>query len=425
MGKTSIMKIQLDEQGNVILPKELIEEYGLVEGAHVRLSKDSTGFSFSRSTESLARIYIEPTNLCNLDCRTCMRHGWDEALGRMEPTTFQRILDGIVSLPIRPEIFFGGFGEPLSHPDILSMVGAAKQVALRVELITNGILLTPEISSGLIRLGLDRLWVSIDGATPESYTDVRLGSELPRVLSNLESLRSLKYEAGSANPRQGMGLARPRLGIAFVAMKRNIQDLPKVIDLGKRLGADTFSFSNVLAHTPEMLEEALYERASAGEDAITEWSPQLIFPKMEINGQTENILVEALKKGGSLRVAHQDMKLGVNRCPFLEKGSMSIRWDGAVCPCLALLHDHENLLGVRSRKSFAHSMGNANQSGLGEIWRSEEYVSLRERVLSFDFSFCTACNSCNLADSNQEDCFGNVAPTCGGCLWAQGLIQCP
>ena len=245
------------------------------------------------------------------------------------------------------------------------------------------------------------------------------------MLENLETLRALKYQAASANPRQGPGLALPRLGIAFVAMKRNIQDLPRVIDLGKKLGADTFSFSNVLAHTPQMLEEALYQKIPGGNEAVTEWSPQLWFPKMEINEQTEQILVESLKKGGSIMVSNQDMKLGANRCPFAEKGSLSIRWDGAVSPCLALLHDHENLLGFRKRKSIAHSMGNVRQAGLLEIWDDPKYVALRERVLSFDFSFCTSCNSCNLADSNQEDCFGNIAPTCGGCLWAQGLIQCP
>ncbi len=26
---------------------------------------------------------------------------------------------------------------------------------------------------------------------------------------------------------------------------------------------------------------------------------------------------------------------------------------------------------------------------------------------------------------NEEDCFGNTFPTCGGCLWAQGVIRCP
>ena len=54
-----------------------------------------TGFRFSRTSENLARVYIEPTNACNLDCVTCMRNVWDEAPGSMSAAVFQRILDGV------------------------------------------------------------------------------------------------------------------------------------------------------------------------------------------------------------------------------------------------------------------------------------------------------------------------------------------
>jgi len=50
---------------------------------------------------------------------------------------------------------------------------------------------------------------------------------------------------------------------------------------------------------------------------------------------------------------------------------------------------------------------------------------LRERLLAFDFSPCTICNSCDMADVNLEDCCGSPTPSCGGCLWAQGFIRCP
>lgn len=416
MERTTIMDVQLDEHGRLVLPPELMDRYGFSPGAQVRLEEDATGFHFSRSTDSLARIYVEPTNQCNLDCRTCIRHGWEEPLGRMGMDTFARILEGARAWPVHPDIFFGGFGEPLSHPDILEMVAQAKRVAPRVELITNGILLSAEVCSRLIEAGLDRLWVSLDGATPESYADVRLGMELPSIVSNLERLRALKYQAGSK---------LPRLGIAFVAMKRNVQELPRVIDLGTRLGADTYSISNVLPHTPEMVEEALYADAKGPSEAVTEWAPLLVLPRMPIDGRTEAIVVETLQRGGSFRLAHQNLKLGANRCPFMERGSLSVRWDGMVSPCLALLHDNENYLGPRKRTSLAHAVGHVGRSSLRGIWDNPDYTALRKRVLAFDFSFCTACNSCGLADSNQEDCFGNVAPTCGGCLWAQGLIQCP
>jgi dihydroorotate dehydrogenase subfamily 1 len=42
-----------------------------------------------------------------------------------------------------------------------------------------------------------------------------------------------------------------------------------------------------------------------------------------------------------------------------------------------------------------------------------------------DGEACTSCGACELMNNNEEDCFGNKFPTCGGCLWAQGVIQCP
>jgi hypothetical protein len=60
-----------------------------------------------------------------------------------------------------------------------------------------------------------------------------------------------------------------------------------------------------------------------------------------------------------------------------------------------------------------------------DIWKDPQYVELRQRLQSFEFSPCTDCNCCELPEENREDCLGNTFPACGGCLWAQGLIQCP
>ena len=84
---------------------------------------------------------------------------------------------------------------------------------------------------------------------PKSYADVRLGAELPRVLANLARLRELRDAAGQT---------RPQIGIAFVAMRRNLADLPAVVRLGLELGAKQFSVNNVLPVTPELQGEVLY-----------------------------------------------------------------------------------------------------------------------------------------------------------------------
>ena len=417
MGKKDLLKIQIDEQGHLILPSSLINQYGLSEGSLVRVQYAENGFKISRSTDSLARVYIEITNICNLNCSTCMRNVWDEPLGNMDMTTFERILDGIKALDPLPTVFLGGYGEPLSHPNFLEMLAALREMGAQVEFITNGILLSDHIIKNLIDLNVQRIWVSIDGATPSSYVDVRLGDELPRVLENLSLLQRIKINKSRS---------RPRLGIAFVAMQKNLQDLPKVIRMGKNLGADRFSVSNILPHTAEQKGELLYSRSMDNmELQPSRWSPEVVLPRMDLNANTISILDQIMRSNNLLNIARQPLKMAVDSCPFLEKGSISIRWDGAVSPCLPLLHTHQSFLDNTQRINHAYSVGNINDSSLQDVWNDPTYVKFRETLQDFDFSFCTYCNSCDMAESNLEDCFGNDHPTCGGCLWAQGFIQCP
>ena len=70
-------------------------------------------------------------------------------------------------------------------------------------------------------------------------------------------------------------------------------------------------------------------------------------------------------------------------------------------------------------------VGNAADRGLSALWNAPEHVAFRERVQTFDFSPCAVCGGCDLSQSNEEDCYGNTFPTCGSCLWAQGVIRCP
>jgi MoaA/NifB/PqqE/SkfB family radical SAM enzyme len=104
---------------------------------------------------------------------------------------------------------------------------------------------------------------------------------------------------------------------------------------------------------------------------------------------------------------------------------MSIRQDGKVSPCLPLLYTHTYFLDDRERTSKEYFVGDIHENDLLSIWNSTCYLELRKRLQGFDFSPCVFCNSCEMANENIEDCFGNIQPTCGGCLWAQGYIRCP
>ena len=115
----------------------------------------------------------------------------------------------------------------------------------------------------------------------------------------------------------------------------------------------------------------------------------------------------------------------LNYCPFIESGSTAVSWDGGLSPCLPLMHSHTSYLHDKKRFSRKCVIGNVHDAGISYLWHSPGYVGLRERIQAFDFPPCVHCGGCNFSTENNEDCFGNIFPTCGGCLWAQGIIRCP
>lgn len=287
----------------------------------------------------------------------------------------------------------------------------------RCGVITNGTLLTARRSRQLIDAGLDRLWVSLDGASPESYADVRLGAELPRVLASLDRFRKL---------RRGSHFPTPEIGLTFVAMRRNIGDLPKVLRLGRELGAKHFSVSHVLPVAPELQSETLYTRALHDLTHTPAYGvPHVNLPKMDFNALTREALFQAFQAGYNVSYAGHNWGKANDVCNFIEGGTMSVAWTGDVSPCWPLMHTHASYLHGKPRLSRRHVIGNVRERSLRDLWLDPEYVAYRQRVQSFAFTPCTFCGGCELSESNEADCLGNDFPVCGGCLWAQGVVQCP
>ena len=408
---------EVNTQGDLVIPRAVAERFGLRPGARVRLEDDTNHVRLHRPVTHLTKIYVEPTTCCNLDCRTCIRNVWHAELSTMSEATFASILDNLKAIEPCPRLFFGGLGEPFLHKSIVDWITRAKALGATVELITNGTLLTEERARALIASGLDNLWVSIDGATPESYADVRLGAQLPLVIENVQRLRRL---------RKGGHFAKPEIDIAFVAMKRNIHELPQVLKLAQHLGARQFKVSNVLPYTRELWDEILY--AQEFRDLTYMPSPRiprLSLPKIGFRDETSEPLLEALHSGYNVSLAGNNLGGANDVCEFIESGSISIGWDGSVAPCLPLLHTHTHFYKNWRHEVKEHVLGNINDGNLLDLWLEPEYVQYRERVHSFAFAPCTACGGCEMLDANEEDCLGNGFPSCGCCLWAQGLIQCP
>ncbi|MHB1415515.1 MAG: radical SAM protein [Chloroflexota bacterium] len=394
------------------------EKWGLAPGAEFVVEEIPEGVILKRVDPLLARVHVEPTTSCNLSCRTCVRQSWEEPLGFMEMDTFHRLVEGLRPISSLRSVSFWGIGEPLLHPHIVEMVALAKGLGARTEIITNGLLLTRKKSAALIEAGLDSLVVSVDGVSEERYEDVRPGPGLGQVLKNIEALQDLRVTRPQENPE---------VGLEFVAMRRNIHDLPHVARLALEVGATRVIVTNLLPYAAEMKDEILYGTfaASGYRTSRSEWNPEVLLPRMDlVSGVPEALSMLFTHLLGAASPRWRPEGAG-GYCRFVSEGSVAVGWDGRVSPCVPLLHSYRCYVMGREKQIRGYTLGSVNQESIANIWQKDEYVGFRDRVVRFDFAPCTDCGGCELAQSNERDCAGGTFPVCGDCLWAKGVIQCP
>lgn len=399
------------------------EEFDLGLGEGYVVEETPRGFLVRKLDPALSMVYVEPTSRCNLRCRTCVRNSWDEPMGDMSMETYRRLVEGLRPVRSLRKMSFWGFGEPLLHPDIVEMVRMAKELKVKTEIVTNGLLLTREISESMVEVGLDSIVISMDGTSPESYGDIRLGSDFQLVLDNVRMLQEARAEVPGKIPDRG-----PEVGIEFVVMRRNVAELANLPKLAAQMGAVFVVVSNLLPHTEEMSEEVLYGRwaGSSFDFGHSLWNPELLLPKISTRPEVIAPLTKLIESRGV--IGGTGMADGLDSpsyCKFVGEGSAVVSWDGEVSPCVAMMHSYPCYILGRPKEIKRYTLGNVNQEDIKDIWQKEEFRRFRGQVQRFDFPPCTDCGPCPLNATNEVDCFGNTFPVCGDCLWAKGVLQCP
>jgi MoaA/NifB/PqqE/SkfB family radical SAM enzyme len=330
--------------------------------------------------------------------------------------TFNRLVEQLRKFPHLQSVMFGGFGEPTAHSDILAMIRGAKTLGVETEMVTNGTLLDEKMIRSLFDARLDRLWISFDGADGESFEDIRQGASFRQVMEGLEILRKLNHK----------GRRKIDLGIAFVVMQRNIKDLKNLDRLVWATGAGKVSVSNVLPYTEEMESQMVCSQALTLETlAEIPGRVEISLPRIDVTDKTREALFSLLRGYYNLSLMGDKISTKTQQCRFIKDRCTFIRWDGKISPCMGLLHSHTTFLYGLPRTIESYALGDVGSEDLFDIWNSREYQDFREKVRAFEFSPCHICGGCDYLEKNREDCFGNTFPACGGCLWAQGIIQCP
>ena len=168
------------------------------------MAKITTSFDPNRTKlseviplDSPFAMYVEPTRTCNFKCFYCMHSTRGEQngaldrtgfrLGHMDMRLYEKVVRETLCFPSKVRrVTFSGLGEPLMNPKLPEMIQMLRTAGFegRIDVITNGSLLTHELTDALIEAGMNRLQVSIQGLDRQQYLE-NCGVE-----ADLDELRS-------------------------------------------------------------------------------------------------------------------------------------------------------------------------------------------------------------------------------------------
>lgn len=416
-GLTKIIDLKVDKKGRITLPEEIKEKFLLNQDTELSLRISSEGMFIERKDSLLKKIYIEPTSDCNLNCKTCVRHSWDDNIGSMDLSLYKKIIADLREFKSLEKISFWGIGEPLYHPDIIEMVSLAKKLNVKTQIITNALLLDKEMTEGLLEAGLDSIVVSVDGTSPETMADIRSGADLSQVIENVKNF-------GASRDKKKKEC---EIGIEFVIMKSNVDELKNLRRLAFNMGASFIFLTNLLPYTENMQNEILYpfSISRSKPEKRTIHRPEIYLPPTDLKSDTINDIIKVTGQSSSISTAQIPFDPHGGYCKFVEEGSIVVNWKGDISPCIALMHSYECYIRDRKKNIKAYYLANVEKEKIMEIWNSREFKDFRKKLKEFPFSDCTQCSGCEMSKTNEEDCHGNTFPVCGDCLWARGVIQCP
>jgi radical SAM protein with 4Fe4S-binding SPASM domain len=285
-------------------------------------------------------ISIEPTTSCNLGCPECPSglKSFTRDTGTMEVDFYEKFLEETHKNLLYLYFYFQG--EPYLHPKFLSLVKEASAKNIYTVTSTNAHFLTPRKAKETVESGLDRILISIDGTTQDTYESYRIGGSLDKVIEGCKNLVAAKKELKSSTPH---------IIIQFLVVKPNEHQIPEILQLGKDLGVDEvklktaqiYDYKNGSNLIPTIDEYSRYQKQADGTYTIKN--------KLE------------------------------NKCWKLWH-SCVVTWDGKIVPCCF-------------DKDAKYEMGDLSKHTFESIWRNPAYAKFRTQLVMKrkSIDICTNC----------------------------------
>ena len=263
------------------------------------------------------QIVIEPTNVCNLHCPLCPTGIGAETRkqGVLPLERFKKLIDSIKDTVL--QLSLQNWGESTIVPQLPEMIKYASDNGIYTLISSNfSIKYSDHFLESLIKSGLGRLQIDIDGTTQDVYEKYRIGGNLETVLSNTRKVMKIKKENN---------LEFPIIQSRMIIMKHNEHQIEDFKKLSKELDVDEIEMGNL----------------QLDPDIGTDWLPE-----------NTKYVYETLV--GSRRTSP---------CHWPWSG-FTINWDGGMTPCCIVADDKSDF-------------GNVFEENISEIWNNEYFVSAR------------------------------------------------
>lgn len=285
-------------------------------------------------------IAIEPTTSCNLRCPECPSglRSFTRATGMLQTEMFRNVIDQLA--PTLNYLTFYFQGEPYLNPRFLEMVKYGSGKGIYTATSTNAHFLSDDVAKSTIESSLDRLIISIDGTSQDSYQSYRIGGSLEKVKEGAERIVYWRKKLRSSTPH---------IVFQFLVVRKNEHQIPEVYDLASKIGVD-----QVVLKTAQIYD---YKNGS-----------DLIPKQQKYSRYKQN-------EDGTYSIKN-DLD---NHC-WKMWHSCVITWDGKVVPC-CFDKDAQYTLGDLSKDSFT------------EIWNGDAYQQFRQSLLRSrqEIEMCKNC----------------------------------
>ena len=318
------------------------------------------------------RATINSTTDCNLRCDMCRYHGQVRLQHETLPfEVFESVAAQI--FPTLKELHATVKGEPLLTPYWNSMLSLMAEYGVRLNLTTNGMLLTSEVSESIIPILRD-VKVSFDGATKGTFERIRRGASFETVLENIKNFVRLRTVYLERNP----GNYSPTLTMQAVLMRDTIEELPDIARLASEIGADRVKGFNLIVYDPAFLGQSLLYDQERSNRYLLE--AKRVAKELGLETKYQEPF-----DGKSNIFDYEEVGERKRDCAFLWR-QFNIDPDGNVRPCC---HDKSPV------------MGSVYENSVKEVWNGEAYRNMRSRLDSEDLYQC--CKRCAMISKKVMD----------------------